>query len=276
MNDLAIQYPLQYEYFDVNQFFMPLIICMTLINYFFLLFILFKINNLQKNTNLDFIKNIYNTRKNKIEEIKNNNNLCVKYLKSGGRHFSAVVKEFDIINNRARINFHDCVLPYIIDCENLDDRDNGWVSIDKLYTYNDIKNGTIKDPLFTFPISMEEYASFKINLYNKNVLFLLKIETIRGKTFYQVGKSTKSLIETIKSIQKHYSELSTYLSKIIPIDTMVVNDIKEAEFNLATSFDIRFNQSEDFEFMNVYHGEEHEMLEEFNSFFTNHPQYSIL
>ena len=57
---------------------------------------------------------------------------------------------------------------------------------------------------------------------------------------------------------------------------MVVNDIKEAEFNLSTSFDLRFNQSEDFEFMNVYNGEEHEMLEEFNSFFTNHPQYSIL
>lgn len=273
-NDLAIQHPLQYEYFDVNQFFMPLLICLTSINYFILLFILFKLNNLQKDTNIDFIKNMYNTRKKKIEAIKNNNNVCVKYVKSGGRHFTAVVKEFDIINNRARINFHDCVLPYIIDCENLEDRDNGWVSIDKLFTYDDIKNGTIKDPLFTFPISMEEYSSFKHNLYSKNVLFLLKIETIRGKTFFQIGKSVKSLIETIKSIQKQYT--GEKLSKIVPIDSVAVNDIKEAEYNLLTSFDLRFEASDNFEYMNIYHGDEHEMLEEFNTFFKNHPQYSVL
>jgi hypothetical protein len=203
----------------------------------------------------------------KVDLIKKNGGIVAKYVKECRRHCCGRVREYSMNGNcKVYVEFFDYKLPYTVDEINKDDPDNGWYSIDEVMIEEDVR-----DYYYLHLISKKEYMRYKDMLDCKNVLVLVKVETIYGETYYLIGKSK---VQVKMYIKKLLESSGIYYRSIVPLDVMDVKLIDEAEENMVISFSFRFEDTFDVDNnVRMFVGEEEDMRDEFHMFLENHMEY---
>lgn len=230
-----------------------------------IIYILSNLNSIQRKMKLiDKLETDIQLKVKKMSVIKKKDGIVATYIKECQRHCSGKVSKYDDYNYRVYIEFFDYKQPYTINVINKLDPDNGW------YSCLDVKiEEDVRDTKHINVISEKDYNNCKHMLDSRNILCLLKIETIYNDTYFIVTKCKTQLKVLIRNM---IYEDEKYYKMIKPILIENVKCLDEAETNMIMAFNLRFEDNIDYD-IRTFIGAESEMMEEFLSFFENHPEY---
>lgn len=248
---------------EVNE--RSILLILSILHTISIIYMLLSINIMQKKMKLlDKLENDMKMKKKKMSIIKKYNGIVAKYIKECQRHCTGKVLKYDNDNYRVYIEFFDYRQPYTIDIINKLDPDNGWYSCLDVEIEEDVR-----DIKYMNMISENEFNKLKNMLDSKNVLCLLKVQTIYNDIYYIVTKCKTQLKILIRNM---IYEDEKYYKMIKPLLVENAKLLDEAETNMICAFNIRFEDNIDND-IRAFIGVEKEIMEEFMNFFENHPEY---